>query len=321
MRRNVRSKRGEQANPSSKQESSRPGSEDRETTAADAAYSSRGRGLHPTRSRRWPWWVFGALAVPLLLIGNLGAWVTWNIADTSNFVQTTREALAREDVREALATRIVDNVLPQNPIVRAAAGNSLVSAVTGFLGSGSFQAVSGSVATQLHQALVRGEHPSITIESRELQNAMSDVARNLTPIHVGGLMVEEGMLRIELFSGADIPSFAPEITFLRWVGVAAMVIGALLMTLPMFVRRDRWSVGLAGLALVATSLLTFVLAPLVSSMIVQRIADPQARIVIAGIVDGFSTSLVRQTLVILLAGIALCLYGFGPWTSGRQRTR
>ncbi len=277
--------------------------------------------MHPTRSRRWPWWFFVALAVPLLLIGNLGAWATWNIVDTSNFVQTTRGALAREDVREALATKIVDNALPQNRIVRVVAGNSLISAVSGFLGSGSFQAVSGSVATQLHQALVRGEHPNITIESHELQTAVLPVVRNLAPEYASSLVAEGGTLRIELFSGADIPSFAPEITFLRWGGIAAMIIGGLLVTVPMFVRRDRWSVGLAGLALVTTSLFTFLLVPTASWMVAQQVADPQARIVIAGLVDEFSTSLVRQTLVILLGGIALCIYGFGPWTFGRKLSR
>lgn len=277
--------------------------------------------MRPARSRRWPWWVCVALAVPLLLIGNLGAWVTWNIADTSNFVQTTREVLRREDVREALATRIVDGFLPQSPIVRMAAGNALVSAVNEFLGSGRFQAASDSVATQLHQALVRGGHPSITIESPELQTAVLAVVRNRAPIHAGGLTLEGGKLRIELFSGADLPSFQPEITFLRWGGIAAMIVGGFLMTLPIFVRRDRWSVGLAGLALLATSLLTYLLVPVAEWLVVQQVTDPQARIVVAGIVDGFSTSLVMQTLVILLAGIALCIYGFGPWTFKRQLSR
>jgi hypothetical protein len=147
------------------------------------------------------------------------------------------------------------------------------------------------------------------------------VARNLAPKHAGGLAVEGGTLRIELFSGTVIPSFAPEITFLRWGGVAAMIIGALLVTLPIFVRRDRWSVGLAGIAFVTTSLFTFVLVPLASSMIAQQVADPQAQIVIAGLVDEFSTSLVRQTLVILLVGIVFCIYGFRPWTFGRRPRR
>ncbi len=311
----------EHTEPPGKRDHSRPGSADRESAANDATLSSREGGVHPARSRRWPWWVCVALAVPLLLIGNLGAWVTWNIADTSNFVQTTRGVLARNDVREALATKIVDKVLPKNPIVRAAAGNALVSTVTGFLGSGSFQAVSGSIATQLHQALVRGKHPSITIESPELQNTVTAVARNLAPIQAGGLTAEGRTVRIELFSGTEIPSFSPEITFLRWGGIAAMITGALLVTLPIFLRRDRWSVGLAGMALMATSLFTFVLVPFASSMIAQQAADPQARIVITGLVDEFSTSLVRQTLVILLAGIALCLYGFGPWKFVRQPRR
>lgn len=287
--------------------SSSPASKANEGTA-----SSWDVGAHSSRPRHWPWRVCACLAVPLLLIGNLGTWVSWNIVDTSNFVATTREVLAREDVREAVATQIADNLLPRSPIVRAATQSSLVSAVTRVLGNNRSQAILDGVATQLHLALTRGERPGITIESRELQTVMLETARIVAPERFGNLALEGGTLRIELFSRADLPSFEPAITLLRWGWAAATVFGAFLVIVPLFVRRDRWSVRLAGLALLATSLLTYALIPLASWIIPQQVTDPQARIVIAGILEGFSRGLAIQTALILLAGLLLCIYGFRP---------
>lgn len=300
-------------NPSSKGDPSHSGSEGREPASAanEATSSSEENGVHPSRRRRWPWLVCAALAVFLLLVGNIGVWIARNIADTSNFVETTREVLEREDVREALATRIVDNVVFQYPIAGAALEDSLVSVVTGLLGSDRLQPVLDRVATQLHQAVILGERQSITIESPELQTAVLAAVRTFAPEQASRLALEGDTLRIELFSGVDLPSYESEISTLRRVGFAAGIIGALLVILPIVVLRDRWSVTLAGLTLVTMSLLTFLLVLLGGQIIDQQVTGQQAQIVIAGIVDEFSSMLIVQTVVILLVGIGLCIYGFG----------
>jgi len=270
---------------------------------------------HPTeagisRSLRWPWRVCAVLAVVLLFVANLEAWAYPNVADTSQFVGTTRDVIEREEVREALATRIVDSLLVDAPTLRASIGDTLIAIVTGLLGSERFQAIFSGVATQLQLALVHGERLSIVIESPELQAVIMAMVQILAPDRAQELSLENGTLQIELFSDAVLPSYKSEITILRWAGIAAGIVGIVLLALPYAVRRDRWSVRLAGIALVSTAIITFLVIVLANRIIDIQIDDRQLRTVVAHITDGFFGWLIAQTTVLLLLGIALCVYGF-----------
>jgi hypothetical protein len=263
-----------------------------------------------SRSLRWPWRVCAVLAVVLLFVANLEAWAYPNVADTSQFVGTTRDVLEREEVRAALATRIVDALLADAPRLQEAIGDTLTAIVTGLLGSERFQAVFSAVASQLQLALVHGERLSIVIESPELQAVVMAMIRILAPERADEVALDDGTLRIELFSDSVLPSYESEITILRWAGIAAGIVGLVLLALPYAVRRDRWSVRLAGLALMSTAVITFLVIVLANRIIDVQIDDRQLRTVVSNITDGFVGWLIAQTAIVLLIGIALCVYGF-----------
>jgi drug/metabolite transporter (DMT)-like permease len=122
--------------------------------------------------------------------------------------------------------------------------------------------------------------------------------------------LDDGTLRIELFSDSVLPSYESEITILRWAGIAAGIVGLVLLALPYAVRRDRWSVRLAGLALMSTAVITFLVIVLANRIIDVQIDDRQLRTVVSNITDGFVGWLIAQTAIVLLIGIALCVYGF-----------
>ena len=269
---------------------------------------------------RWPWWVCAAVAVVFLFVANLGAWAYPNVADTSRFVGTTREVLEREDVREALATRIVAGLLVDTPRLQEAIGDTLTAIVTGVLGSDLFQVIFSGVATQLQLALIHGERLSIAIESPELQAIVRAVIRTLAPDQSGNLALEGDTLRIELFSDAALPSYEAEITILRWAGVLAGIAGLVLVALPYAVRRDRWSARLAGLALVSVAVMTFLVIFVANRIIDLQIDDQQLRTVISGITEEFFGWLIAQTFIVLFIGIGLCVYGFSLWSWGRRIT-
>lgn len=270
------------------------------------------------RSRLWPWRACAVLAAVLLFVANLEVWAYPTIADTTRFVGTANDALQREDVREALATRIVDGLLQDHPVLLAAVRDTMISVVTGLLGSEALQAVFSGVASQLQRALVHGDPVRIVIESRELQVVILAVARILDPEGAANLALDDGLLQIELFRDADIPSFESEITILRWAGRGAGLVGLFLLALPFAVRRDRWSVRLAGLALVSVALATFLTILIANWLIDLRVSDHQANTVISGIAGGFFGWLITQTVIVLLIGAGLCVYGFSLWPSSRR---
>lgn len=288
-------------------------------TADSVPVTEPAAGADVQRSRLWPWRACAILAAVLLFIGSLQAWAYPNITDTSRFVETTGEALQREDVREALATRVVDGLLQDYPIMLATVRDTMIATVTGLLGSETFEALFTTVATQLQRALVHGEQLGISIESRELQVSVLAIARVLDPEGSRNLALEDGVLQIELFSDRDIPSFESELTNLRWAGIAAGLVGLFLLVVPFVRRRDRWSVRLAGLVLMGVALATFLTVLLANRYIDLRVSDSQANTVINGIADGFFGWLIAQTVIVLLIGVVLCVLGIVRMPSWKRQ--
>lgn len=288
-------------------------------TADSVPVTEPAAGAGVQRSRLWPWRACAILAAVLLFVGSLQAWAYPNITDTSRFVETTGEALQREDVREALATRVVDALLQDYPIMLATVRDTMIAAVTGLLGSETFEALFTTVASQLQRALVHGEQLGISIESRELQVSVLAIARVLDPEGSRNLALEDGVLQIELFSDRDIPSFESELTILRWVGIAAGLVGLFLLVVPFVRRRDRWSVRLAGLVLMSVALATFLTVLLANRFIDLRVSDSQANTVINGIADGFFGWLIAQTVIVLLIGVVLCVLGIVRMPSWKRQ--
>lgn len=263
--------------------------------------------------RLWPWRACAVLAALFLFVANLEVWAYPSVADTAEFVETAQRALEREDVREALATRTVEALFSETPILMAAIGDTVIAMVTGLLGSETFQAIFAGIARQLQLAIVRGEPVAIAIESRELQVVVLAVASILAPEESESLTLEGEALRIELFSANALPSYESKITILRWAGISAGVVGLFLLTLPFAVRRDRWSIRLAGLALVAVALATLAVVIAAGWLLQLQLDDRHVETVVGGIAAGFLSRLVTQAFVILLLGLALCAYGFSLW--------
>jgi hypothetical protein len=277
------------------------------TVAAEGAAPSRGRAL------RWPWIVSVVLAAILLFFANVEVWAYRNIATTSTFVDTATNALEQEDVRDALATRIVDRLLEGRPLLQIAAADTLTSVITGVLGSDEFEVVLRGVATQFHQALTKGEQPSITIQSQALQLIIAAVVKQVAPDRLTDMHLEGGTLTIDLFTNKDIPSYESEIKILRWAGIGAGIVGLFLLALPAIVRRDRWSIRLAGFALLGMTLVSFLLMAVNHWLVRTQVDNEQAKTIISVMLDHFVRALVIQTGIIMVIAAVVILIGYAVW--------
>lgn len=260
-------------------------------------------------SRRWPWRICAILAAILLVVGNLGMWSYRTISDTDRFVAVTQQVFAREDVRDAVATRIVDQLMPDSRALRRLVAPTIVPVVSGVLRTDSFQALLGGAAAQLHLALTKGQPIAITIDSNLLRDIAFATARTIAPDQAQVLTPVDGVVTIELFSDTEIPSYQREIQILKWAGLIGGIVGLVLLVLPVAVRRDRWSFGIAGLALVGTALGTFAAMWLMGWLLDRQISDPQVLTLIAAIGDRLFDQLIRQALVVLGIGTVLAVVG------------
>ncbi|RIK45610.1 MAG: hypothetical protein DCC58_05870 [Chloroflexi bacterium] len=229
------------------------------------------------RDRRWVWRVIAVLAALLLFFGSLEAWAYRSFANTDNFTSTTREVLEREDVREVLATRIVDRLLEKRPILRITLGDTLIPTVTGLLKSDVFLGMMEDIAAQLHQAVTKGQDVAITIESREVQLVVLGIVRVLAREDADALELEGGTLRIVIFPEGELPSYEREIRTLRIAGTLAGLLGLLLLVLPLAVRRDLWSLRLAGFILLAVAFLSILVLALGPRFLESQVSSPQVK--------------------------------------------
>jgi hypothetical protein len=262
--------------------------------------------------RRRVWLPLLIVAAVGLCLGNVASWLELNLVSSSRFVSTTTDVLDQEDVRLALADRIVERLLEDRPIANEVAGDALERVVAGILGGERFQEVLTSIATQLHHMMVTGDRPTITIESRLLQALIVAVARIIAPEQAGDLQISDEPVEIELFAQRDIPDLEPYISALRWGGFIASAIALGLMAL-VIVRSDdrRAAVRRCGTTVVASALLLLIAVPAVRVWMVGKVEDASQETIIREFITAFTVRLALQTGLLLLIGCLMMAYGYG----------
>jgi hypothetical protein len=254
------------------------------------------------KPKRWPWITCAVVAGILLFLANLQVWIYQNIVDTDTFVTTVSEVTEFESVREALSTRIVDRLFEDRPVLRVAVGEPVEAVVTGLLGTDAFHRILDGIARQLHQAITTGSQPSITIQSRELQLVVAAVARFLSPDEGSNLQFSDEGLVIELFRPGEIPSYESEIDTLHWLGIVAGILGIILLALPIVLRRDWWSVRLAGLTILAIAAVTFFSVPVIGWIVEGQARDDEGAEVLKSAFEAFSRPLLVQAVILVAIG-------------------
>jgi hypothetical protein len=87
-------------------------------------------GGPPSRGRRILVWCLVGLALVLILVASLTVWVQRQALDTDNWVETSSELLADDEVRALVAAELVDALFAQQDVERAVA-NRLPPALDG----------------------------------------------------------------------------------------------------------------------------------------------------------------------------------------------
>jgi hypothetical protein len=231
-----------------------------------------------------------------MLLGNVASWLEINLVDSSRFVSTTTGVLEQEDVRLALADRIVERLLEDRPMVASVAGDALEAIVAGVLGTERFRELLSSISTQLHHMLVTGEKPTITIESPVLQALIVAVARVVAPEQAADLRIQDEPVEIELFARRDVPSLEEQIRVLRWTGLIAGVIALGAMATVILRSDDRHlAVRRCGMTVVAAGLLLLVVVPAVRIWMIGKVENASQETIVREFVTAFTLRLAVQT--------------------------
>jgi hypothetical protein len=262
--------------------------------------------------RRRFWLPLLIIAAVGMILGNVASWLELNLVNSERFVSTTVGVLEQEDVRLALADRVVERLLEERPVIEVVAGDELEAIVAGILGSDRLLEVLSSIATQFHIMLTTGERPTITIDSRLIQLIVVAVARIVAPEQAADLEVEDGTLEIVLFEDRDIPTIEPYIDLLRWGGLIASVITLGLMALVIWRSDDRRiAVRRCGLTVVVAALVFLFVVPALRLWMTSKVENAAQEEIVTEFVTAFTVRLAFQTGLLLLIGCVMLAYGYG----------
>lgn len=249
--------------------------------------------------------VVGLLLVPL---ANLGVWTQRELLSTDAFTALSTDVLDQNDVRDALANQIADELERQVP--QLALGRIvLVPALGQVLGSQQFEGIFERAVADMHAQLERGDD-QLTLNLDAMLPLVRELVANVDAGLASRIPQQTGIAAITVVKKDNVPQL--------WLGVdvarqaswlfPALALVALAAGVAVARKRARALV-LAGLGLAAIALLT-VVALKMGQEPLSNVAGPAVdqKAFDAGY-DVVTESLVVQTAVLGIIGLVAALIG------------
>jgi hypothetical protein len=253
-----------------------------------------------------PLLVAGCLVVP---VADLAVWTQRVVLDTDEFTALSDDLLEREEVREALAFEIVQQVERTRPGVTQG-GVPVEQLVSGALGTAEFREQFRVAIGRVHDQLVDGEDaltldldPALVLVTEEVRQVAPDVADQFPSAEEFGelVLVERGQAPY-VWIGAEAA---------RWGSLGAIVVALLLLGLAVALAERRGlTLGIAGVGVVVASVLFALLVTGAQAYAARWVPESTTRAGFEASWDVIESSLLVQTLLVALVGVAAAAAGF-----------
>jgi hypothetical protein len=245
------------------------------------------------------------VAAVLLFVFNLSLWLWTSVVPSDRFAETTTEALTHDDSREAIAERIVTQLLVDRPILLATAGEEIEAVVAGILGADRFAQLFERLASALHRVVTETGLAEISINVSEIRELVNGVALLLNRGE-GEVDVREQPDEIVLFEGRDFPAVRRIADTIPLIAIISGVLAAGLLTIVFVWARDRVSaIRRLGVMLAVLGIITTLLILPARSVTISSFPTENQRVVIGNLFDAFARQLLLQSIVVLLIGAGL----------------
>lgn len=250
------------------------------------------------------WRILVVVAAALLLIGNAAIWTNRTINNEDAFVKIARERIDREESREAIAGEIVFAMMGNQPLIYQFAREPAERAVTRLLATPAFDPLLDQVASNLHELIVTGEEPPITIGAAFLPPIVAAIIAATGP--AGLFTFEDQQLQLRVFANQEVPTLEWLVDPLRKVGLFCGLTGIIILGLAIIIASDR-RLGLrrAGIALFVVALVTLLATFPLRSLYRSRVDGDAAEAIAPGVINALTSSLVVQTLLLLVPAAIL----------------
>ncbi|WP_040496616.1 hypothetical protein [Ilumatobacter nonamiensis] len=304
-----------------------------------------------TRGRRIPA-ILIAVATVLAIVATLTTWVKTQALDTDAWVEVSDELIAEQEVQEALAVYLVDQVyelldvpaeiegtLPRDlqglaSIAAAALRDPATSGVERLVASDRFALVWERVNRTAHQAMVRtlrdenregisSSDGAVTLELGEL------LTQTATDLGLSGDRLEDlpaDAGSITIFSAAALADAQTAVQILDFLSWFVFLVVVLLYALAVYlaVGRRTQTMRNVGLSLAAAGVIILLLRAISVDLVAGAVVKEPSNEPMGQVVVSIATSLIAQTAwtgIVIGLIIAVCAWLLGPssWAANARR--
>jgi hypothetical protein len=257
--------------------------------------------------------VVGIVLTPFAIIG---LWTQVVLLDTDRFVDLGDELLDRGDVRDALGTKIAEQVVEVEPAA-APAESTIAAGVAGVADTELFRARFADAMGQLHQQLEDGDD-TLVLDLTPTLDAARSLLQDIDPAAAAAIPADVGDITIT--SRDDQPVLWAVVTVADGLSIGAIVGVIVAFGLAVALAESRWRLlGVAGVIVVMWSLLLVIGLPLIRNSVTNGISDDVIRSGARGAWVVVTRSLQVEALLAALVGVIAAGVGFVLDLAGSRR--
>lgn len=258
------------------------------------------------------------IAVILLLIANLGYWLSKTIYNPQNFSNLAVQTFEQDEVRNAIAEEVVDNSLESKPVVKQVLGDPVKSAIAGILGSQPFKTALEEISVKFQNYLTTDNRQDVTLEVGQLAPFIKSAATSISP-ELGAQIPDVTPQTITLVRADSLPDINKWLKPIMTIGPIAGVISLLLLVYIFYKSVDKVALAKRTSIYFLIGILLFaLLIPYFRTVLQGNIADQNAQIIATAIYNSFTGALITQLAI--LAAIFAFVYLAGYLFSFRKKT-
>ncbi len=245
------------------------------------------------------------VAALLLLVANLSIWIWSSIIDEDGFTEIAYSATTEEEVRHAIATIIINDLMESIPIARTLFGDQIISTLSDILSTEPFSLTFDRIVSTTHRILVSGSSEAVVIDTSSISRIVNVLNLALWTSTTGESS-RQFPSEIVLVEARTFPGIKRIVDVTPWAAVIA-VAGTLVTAgaAILLAANRRLALIATGLATLGVAALTLALVIPLRAMVLNDVIIREQRTIVGAVYDGLLVSLRTQTLV--LAGFGAIL--------------
>jgi len=237
-------------------------------------------------------------------VGAVAWWFETEVSDPDTFVASTSAALSSEESRDALGQLIVDRLTEEYPILLIVESR-LVELSSSLLETENLRSAVALISENIHGRIISGQTGAIVIDLGPYKDDILAPIESIFP-ELAALVPEAWFESVEILASGSLPDLSAAHTRAPLAKNLALG-GAVLLILALLWRSGsrRRNVALIGGAVMLGGAVSGLLVPVSRWRLVGSIGDDPSQVLYANVYNGFTTSLLRNAIVLALFGAVI----------------